>query len=126
MGFRATGGSPPRSSLWCLRVFVESRDHGHRASHLALGIGRTPLSSVWRKTFLLKSLPVSHPEEPAKIGILPADEFEQNAYEYLRDHQKTLTGIIAWDEGNIAAVIDGKPGIITVDYLNGIFIPPRR
>src|SRR5215469_1613353 len=88
---------------------------------LALGIGANSAIFSVVNTFLLKSLPVSHPEELVKIGIQPSGEFEQNAYEYLRDHQKTLAGLIAWDDGNIAAVIDGKPTIITVDYLSGNF-----
>lgn len=88
---------------------------------LAIGIGANSAIFSVVNTFLLKSLPVSHPEELVKIGIRPAGDFEQNAYEYLRDHQKTLAGLIAWDEGNIAAVIDEKPAIITVDYLSGNF-----
>jgi predicted permease len=88
---------------------------------LALGIGANSAIFSVVNTFLLKSLAVSHPEELVKIGIQPSGAFEQNAYEYLRDHQKTLAGLIAWDDGNIAAVIDGKPSIITVDYLSGNF-----
>jgi predicted permease len=88
---------------------------------LALAVGANSAIFSVVNTFLLKSLPVSHPEELVKIDIQPSGEFEQNGYEYLRDHQKTLTGLIAWDEGNIAAVIDGKPDIITVDYLSGNF-----
>ena len=88
---------------------------------LALGIGANSAIFSVVNTFLLKSLPVSHPEQLVRIGIKPSGDFEQSAYEYLRDHQKTLTGIIAWDDGNIAAVIDGKPSIITVDYLSGNF-----
>jgi predicted permease len=88
---------------------------------LALGIGANSAIFSLVNTFLLKSLPVSHPEELEKIGIQPSGEFEQNAYEYLRDHQKTLAGLIAWDDGNIAAMIDGKSSIITVDYLSGNF-----
>jgi predicted permease len=88
---------------------------------LALGIGANAAIFSIVNTFLLKPLPVSHPEELVKIGIRPSGEFEENAYEYLRDHQKTLAGLIAWDDGNIAVLIDGKPGIITVDYLSGNF-----
>ena len=88
---------------------------------LTLGIGANSAIFSVVNTFLLKSLPVSHPEELVKIGIQPSGEFEQNAYEYLRDHQTTLAGLIAWDDGNIAGVIDGKPSIITVDYLSGNF-----
>ena len=88
---------------------------------LALGIGANSAIFSLVHTFLLASLPVSHPEELVKIDIQPSGEFEQNAYEYLRDHQKTFAGLIAWDDGNIAAVIDGKPSIITVDYLSGNF-----
>jgi predicted permease len=88
---------------------------------LALGIGANSAIFSVVNTFLLKSLPVSHPEQLVKIGIKPSGEFEQSAYEYLRDHQKALTGIIAWDDGNISAVIDGKPSILTVDYLSGNF-----
>jgi predicted permease len=86
---------------------------------LALGIGANSAIFSVLNTFLLQSLPVSHPEELVKISILPDGDFEQNAYEYLRDHQKSLAGLIAWDEGNIAVTIDGKPSVITVDYLSG-------
>ena len=88
---------------------------------LALGIGANSAIFSVINTFLLKSLPVSHPEQLVKIGIQPSGEFEQNSYEYLRDHQKTLAGLIAWDDGNISAIIDGKPSIITVDFLSGNF-----
>ena len=88
---------------------------------LALGIGANSAIFSVINTFLLKSLPVSHPEELVKIGIVPTGEFEEDEYKYLRDHQKTLAGLIAWDEGNITATVDGKPGIITVDYLSGDF-----
>jgi predicted permease len=88
---------------------------------LALGIGANSALFSVVNTFLLKSLPVSHPEELVKIGISPSGQFEQKAYEYLRDHQKTLAGLIAWDDGNITAVIDGKADMITVDYLSGNF-----
>jgi MacB-like periplasmic core domain len=56
-----------------------------------------------------------------KIGIRHSGDFEQKAYEYLRDHQKTLTWLIAWDEGNIPMIIDGRASEVTVDYLNGNF-----
>ena len=88
---------------------------------LALGIGANSAIFSVVNAFLLKSLPVRHPEELVKIGMRPAAEFEQKAYEYLRDHQKTLAGLIAWDEGNIAVVIDGKPSVITVDFVSGNF-----
>ena len=88
---------------------------------LALGIGaNTAIFSVVN-AFLLKSLPVRHPEELVRIGIEPRAEFEQTAYEYLRDHQKSLAGLIAWDDGNITVVIDGQAGVIPVDYLSGNF-----
>ena len=88
---------------------------------LALGIGANSAIFSIVNTFLLKSLPVSHPEELVRISIQPSGEFDEKAYEYLRDHQKTLSGLIAWDDGNIAANIDGKASIITVDYLSGNF-----
>lgn len=88
---------------------------------LALGIGANAAIFSIVNTFLLKSLPVSHPEELVRIGIHPSGEFDEKAYEYLRDHQKTLSGLIAWDDGNIAAIVDGKASIITVDYLSGNF-----
>lgn len=88
---------------------------------LALGIGANSAIFSVVNTFLLRSLPVSHPEELVKIRVRPSGDFEQKAYEYLRDHQKTLAGLIAWDDGNIAIVIDGKASEITVDYLSGNF-----
>lgn len=88
---------------------------------LALGIGANSAIFSMVNSFLLKSLPVSHPEEIVKISIQPSGAFEQNAYEYLRDHQNSLAGLIAWDDGNIAATINGKPSIITVDYVSGNF-----
>jgi predicted permease len=88
---------------------------------LALGIGANSAVFSVVNAFLLKSLPVSHPEELVKIGIRPTGEFEQPVYEYLRDHQKSLAGLIAWDDGNIAVIIDGKASVITVDYLSANF-----
>ena len=88
---------------------------------LALGIGANSAIFSVVNAFLLKSLPVSHPETLVKIGVRPSGDFEQQPYEYLRDHQKALAGLIAWDEGNIAAVIDGKASVITVDYVSGNF-----
>lgn len=111
-----------RDVVYGLRQFV--RNPGFTAIvvlTLALGIGANSAIFSEVNTFLLKSLAVRHPEELVRIGIEPSGGFEQNAYEYLRDHQKTLAGLIAWDEGNIAAAIDGKPTIITVDYVSGNF-----
>ena len=88
---------------------------------LALGIGaNSAIFSVFN-ALLLKSLPVPHPEELVHIRIAPEGYFEQNAYEYLRDHHKTLAGLIAWDDGNIAVTIDGKASVIVVDYLSANF-----
>jgi predicted permease len=86
---------------------------------LAIGANSAIFSVV--NVFLLKSLPVAHPEQLVNIGLQPSGGFEQKAYEYLRDHQKTLTGLIAWDDGNIAVVIDGKSSVNTVDFVSGNF-----
>ena len=88
---------------------------------LALGIGANSAIFSVVNAFLVKSLPVRHPEELVKIGIQPGAEFEQPEYEYLRDHQKTLAGLIAWDDGNIAVVMDGSASVIPVDYVSGNF-----
>jgi predicted permease len=88
---------------------------------LALGIGANSAIFSVVDAFLLKSLPIRHPEEMVKIGIQPSAEFEQPAYEYLRDHQKSLAGLIAWDDGNISVVIDGNASLIPVDYVSGNF-----
>ena len=88
---------------------------------LALGIGANSAIFSVVDAFLLKSLPVRHPEQLVRIGIRPQAEFEQPEYEYLRDHQKTLEGLIAWDEGNIAVVMDGNASVIPVDYVSANF-----
>lgn len=88
---------------------------------LALAIGANSAIFSVVNVFLLKSLPVAHPEELVQIAIHPQGDFERKPYEYLRDHQKTLAGIIAWDDSNITVVIDGKASMNTVDFVSGNF-----
>jgi predicted permease len=89
---------------FALRVFVKNRAFTAIAVlSLALGIGANTAIFTLIDTVLLKSLPVRAPEELAAVGIgTPPDpntSFNYPDYEYIRDHNKSFTGVIASSGG---------------------------
>lgn len=85
---------------------------------LALGIGANSAMFSFVNAFLLSSLPVKNPEELVHLRNIPYGGFEQKIYEELRDHNHTLAGLIAWDDGTIAVKVDGAPSIVRVDFVS--------
>jgi predicted permease len=85
---------------------------------LALGIGANSAMFSFVNAFLLSSLPFKDPQELVQVSSRPRGGFEQQTYEYLRDHNHTLAGLIAWDDGNIGMTVDGNATIVPVDYLS--------
>ena len=88
---------------------------------LALGIGANSAMFSFVNAFLLSSLPVKNPDELVHLRNHPHGGFEEKTYEFLRDHNHTLAGMIAWDDGNIAITVDGNVKVVPIDFVSANF-----
>ena len=88
---------------------------------LALGIGANSAMFSFINAFLLTSLPVKNPEELVHLRNHPHGGFEEKTYQFLRDHNHTLAGMIAWDDGNIAITVDGNVKVVPIDFVSANF-----
>jgi predicted permease len=91
---------------------------------LALGIGANTAIFGLMDALLIRSLPVSHPEElvlPYRVlsnGRLQSD-FLYPIFEQFRDRNRSFSGIFALDSASTTVRIDGQPEMASTDFVSG-------
>ena len=76
---------------------------------LALGIGANTAIFTLIDTVLLRSLPVRNPQELVAFALnpdKPSVGFSNPDYEYIRDHNKSFAGVIAYGGGGSGAAFE--------------------
>jgi predicted permease len=103
---------------------------------LALGIGANTAIFTLLDQALLRSLPVSHPEELVRLhatGDAPGhfnsfggednDYFSYPMYRDLRDKSTVFAGLIANDQQNVAIEWNNKPDMANCELVSGNYFP---
>jgi putative ABC transport system permease protein len=93
---------------------------------LALGIGANTAIFSLIDAFLLRLLPVRHPEQLAIVQrALPMggihDSFSYPAFEQFRDRNRSFSGMFAWDGSTVILSIDGQPEVVSGDFVSGSY-----
>jgi predicted permease len=76
---------------------------------LALGIGANTAIFTLIDAVLLRSLPVSHPEQLVAYALnpdKPSVGFSNPDYEYIRDHNKSFAGVFAYGGGGSGVALE--------------------
>jgi len=87
---------------------------------IALGIaGNTAIFSAIDEQ-VLRSLPVSHPEQLVEFQPTGGhDSFPIPTFEYLREHTNSFDGAFASDEGRFSVLIDGQADFVWNRFVSG-------
>jgi predicted permease len=93
---------------------------------LALGIGANTSIFSLINTFLLKTLPVSNPEQLVFVRAAVAKgrtqrDFPFPAFERLRDTSRSFAGMFAWDDASASVTIDGRANLVSADFVSGSY-----
>ena len=93
---------------------------------LALGIGANTAIFSLINSVMLRSLPVSHPEQLIQIGEGQGGKVQNNIttnpiWEYIRDHQDFLAGAAAFSQSTFELSTGGESRPITGSYVSGDF-----
>ncbi len=106
---------------------------------LALGIGANTAIFTLIDTVLLRSLPVHDPERLVLFALNPDEPsafFDYPDYEYIRDHNKSFSGVIAYggsgspaamevpDEGAHATAQLVMPNLVSGNYFEVLGVTP--
>ncbi len=103
---------------------------------LALGIGANTAIFTLLDQAVLRSLPVSHPEQLVRLrytGDAPGhynsyggddnDYFSYPMYRDLRDKNEVFAGLIANDQQNVAVEWNSTPGMVNCELVSGNYFP---
>ncbi len=103
---------------------------------LALGIGANTAIFTLLDQAVLRSLPVSHPEQLVRLrytGDAPGhynsfggddnDYFSYPMYRDLRDKSSDFAGLIANDQQNVAIEWNNKPSMVNCELVSGNYFP---
>lgn len=92
---------------------------------LALGIGANTAIFSLIDAVILRTLPVRDPErlvflEAVSRGGTDGD-FSPALYEQIRDHNESLSGVVAFDGTRLSADVDGQPDVLWGECVSGNF-----
>jgi predicted permease len=89
---------------------------------IALGIaGNTAIFSAIDEQ-VLRSLPVSHPQQLVELRPTGEhDSFPIPVFEYLRNHTHGLSGMFASDDGRFTILLNGQSDFVTDRFVSGNF-----
>ncbi len=88
---------------------------------LALGIGANTAIFSLIDSVILKTLPVSHPEQLLQVTIGESQFFTNPIWEQLRDRQDAFSGIFAYGFGRFNLVAGGEARYAQGAYMSGQF-----
>src|ERR1700733_6911245 len=88
---------------------------------LALGIGANTAIFSLINSLILKTLPVSHPEQLLQVTRGKEDYYTNPIWEQLRDRQDVFSGIFAWGGGRFNLSQGGEARYAESDYVSGQF-----
>ncbi|MEO7042611.1 MAG: ABC transporter permease, partial [Gemmatimonadaceae bacterium] len=90
---------------------------------LALGIGANTAIFSLINAVMLKSLPVSHPEELVMVLRDSSQTATNPIWEYIRDHQNVFSHALAYSAADFNLASAGQARRITGDWVSGDFFP---
>ena len=92
---------------------------------LALGIGANTAIFSLVDAVILRTLPVKNPKQLFFIEAVSnqgADgSFPFSVFEQMRDHNRSMAGIVAFDGTRLSAIVDGQPEVIWGQCVSGNF-----
>ncbi len=90
---------------------------------LALGIGANTAIFTLINVAMLKSLPVSHPEELVMLTQNEGTSLTHAQWEQIRDRQDVFTGVFAYASGQIELSDGGESHPVPIAFVSGNFFP---
>jgi predicted permease len=80
-------------------------------------------------TLMLRTLPVSKPEQLVELlhtypGDPPVNGYSQEMFRYMRDHNESLSGLVAASDARLSARVDGEETqFVDSEFVDGSFFP---
>src|SRR5579863_10296712 len=95
---------------------------------IALGIGANTAIFSLMNAFVLRLLPAPHPQRLIFVERASAQggverDFPYEAFQQLRDHNRTLESSVAFDDTNISLSIDGQPEMAPAEFDSAAIFP---
>src|SRR5271154_6918164 len=88
---------------------------------LALGIGANTAIFSLIDSLILKTLPVSHPEQLLQVTKGKEDYYTNPLWEQLRDRQDVFSGLFAYGGTRFNLATGGEARYAEADYVSGGF-----
>ena len=93
---------------------------------LALGIGANTAIFSLIDAVMLKSLPVSHPEELVQVTMPPGQFFSNPLWEQIRDRQDVFAGIFAYGRWRLNLAAGGEARYADGQFVSGQYFETLR
>lgn len=95
---------------------------------IALGIGANTAIFSLMNAFILRLLPVPNPQQLIFVERASAQggierDFPYEAFQQLRDHNRTLESSFAFDDTNISLSLDGQPEMAPAEFDSASIFP---